>query len=274
VSFLDVLGSRIRSAVPAGSVQDEDTRGLFRMYAVLLLAKGDATTAADVHNAWCAWMADRQPRHESLVPFEELSVEQRTQDAAFVSAIRVTATSSRLPDAPIDDALFDAELFPKGTPVTEEERGRMFELYKLMVASSEGLVARRQGVNTFFLTINGAILTAAGLVLGSGAHNRFEAAGLVVLSCAGAILALAWKSLIVSFGQLNRGKFKVINRMELEFPAAIYLAEWNALGSGNDRKRYQTFTSREIWTPWAFFAVHAFAAAVELVIAIGVWTPG
>jgi hypothetical protein len=167
----------------------------------------------------------------------------------------------------------DPDLFPNGLPSNEEERSRLFELYKIMVASSEALVARRQGVNTFFLTINGAVLSAAGLVLGSGTHNRVEAAGLTVLSIAGGMLALAWISLIKSFGQLNTGKFKVINRIEQEFPAAIYLAEWKALGEGKDRSKYLTFTSREVWTPWAFFIVYVIAVVAELAVVVGWWQP-
>ena len=163
---------------------------------------------------------------------------------------------------------FDSNLFPRGLPKTQEDRDRLFELYKIMVASSEGLVARRQGVNTFFLTINGAILTAAGLVLGLKGHNRVEAGGLIVLSIAGAILALAWRSLLTSFGQLNTGKFRVINRIEQEFPAAIYLAEWKALGEGKDRRKYRTFTSREVWAPWAFFGIHALAVVAEALVVL------
>lgn len=168
----------------------------------------------------------------------------------------------------------DPDLFPNGLPTNEEERNRLFELYKIMVASSEGLVARRQGVNTFFLTINGAILTSAGLVLGSRGPDQIVAAGLLVLSLAGAILAVAWRSLIRSFGQLNTGKFRVINRIEKEFPAAIYLAEWKALGEGTDRRKYLPFTSREVWTPWAFLVVHVLAAVVEVVVVMGWWKLG
>jgi hypothetical protein len=47
----------------------------------------------------------------------------------------------------------DATHFPNGIPASEPDLARTVELYKLMVASSESLVARRQGVNTFFLTI-------------------------------------------------------------------------------------------------------------------------
>src|SRR5437016_2444721 len=107
-------------------------------------------------------------------------------------------------------------LLPSGSPTTPEERSEFFELYRIMVASSEALVGRRQGVNTFFLTMNGLLLTAVGLVLRGGSHGhiRLAASAVCVIALAGGTLCIAWRSLIVSFGQLNTGKFAIINRME------------------------------------------------------------
>lgn len=167
----------------------------------------------------------------------------------------------------------DANLFPSGLPTQQADLERVFELYKMMVASSEALVGRRQGVNTFFLTINGAILTAIGLILSNGGGQRLQAAGLIVLALTGAILALAWKSLINSFGQLNTGKFAVINRMEELLPAAIYAAEWKALGEGGTPSIYRTFTSREVWTPWVFFVVYVITVILAATVTFGLWVP-
>lgn len=168
---------------------------------------------------------------------------------------------------------FDDDLYPHGLPTVEEERQRLFELYKIMVASSEALVGRRQGVNTFFLTINGALLTAVGLLLSNGQDQQLQAAGLLVLGVTGCILSLAWNSLILSFGQLNKGKFAVINRMEQDLPAAIFLAEWKALGEGTKPSVYRTFTSREVWAPRVFLGVYVITSALSLVVAIGLWSP-
>jgi hypothetical protein len=182
-------------------------------------------------------------------------------------------TAANPPVPPPTSSLSDTDLFPHGVPTADKDLDRLFELYKLMVGSSETLVSRRQGVNTFFLTINGAVLTAVGLILSSGGSQRLLAAGLMVLTVTGIILAQAWRSLINSFGQLNTGKFAVINRIEQVFPAAIYLAEWKALGEGRDSSKYRTFTSREVWTPWAFTAVYGFATLLEGAVAVGLWSP-
>lgn len=171
-----------------------------------------------------------------------------------------------------DQDSFDTTLFPQGKPTSEAGIQQTIDLYKLMVASSESLVARRQGVNTFFLTINGAILTAVGLLIGNQADPKLQAIGLTVLTVTGAILALAWKSLIRSFGQLNTGKFAVINRIETILPAAIYLAEWKALEEGRNPRKYRSFTSREVWTPWTFFAIYCISALIAVLVATGAVT--
>ncbi|WP_204742209.1 RipA family octameric membrane protein [Glaciihabitans arcticus] len=167
-----------------------------------------------------------------------------------------------------DDSI-DKVLFPAGIPESEGDIRLTFELYKIMVASSEGLVARRQGVNTFFLTLNGAALTACGLILSTAQTGPHKALALLALTVTGAILAHAWRSLLVSFGQLNTGKFVVINRLEQLFPAAIFFAEWQALGQGKQPEKYRTFTSREMWTPLAFFWIYVIASIVEALVWVG-----
>jgi len=91
--YLDDLAEAIRRAVPRNALPQGDTAGLFRTYAVLLLAKGELVTPADVHNAWVAWMADKDSSHESLVPFEDLDAETQAEDSPYLLAIRSVAHS-------------------------------------------------------------------------------------------------------------------------------------------------------------------------------------
>jgi hypothetical protein len=91
MTYLDVLADEIRRAVPSDALPNEDTSSLFRMYAVLLLAKGQEVAREDVHNAWVAWMLDRGETHESLVPFAELSAETQAEDSPFMVAVRSVA---------------------------------------------------------------------------------------------------------------------------------------------------------------------------------------
>lgn len=175
------------------------------------------------------------------------------------------SAACQAPNVATTDSI-DSCLFPHGVPTDAKDIDRMFELYKIMVASSEALVGRRQGVNTFFLSINGAILTAAGLILGTGNDGQVKAAGLMILAVTGAILAGAWNSLLLSFGQLNAGKFEVINRIEKLFPVAIFEAEWNALKEGKDPKTYRTFSSREVWPPRTLLGLYLISIGTAVAV--------
>ena len=62
---------------------------------------------------------------------------------------------------------------------------------------------------------------------------------MIVLAIAGAALCWAWRSLIISFGQLNTGKFRIINEMEQSLAASIFAAEWEALERGKNPKVYR-----------------------------------
>ncbi len=73
-----------------------DTTALFRLYAVLALAKGQRVAAQDVHNAWVAWMSERDPDHRSIRPFSELDEATRHSDAPFLIAIRDVAAERQV----------------------------------------------------------------------------------------------------------------------------------------------------------------------------------
>jgi hypothetical protein len=164
-------------------------------------------------------------------------------------------------------------LMPAGPPESPNTRNEFFELYKIMVASSEALVARRQAVNTFFLTINGLLLTAIGLFVRGGGHLRLHSVGVLILAIAGFVICFAWRSLIISFGQLNTGKFKVIIEMEGLLAASVFAAEWEALEHGTNPKVYRTFTSREIYVPILLALLYVLAAVLSAIIVAGWWNP-
>jgi hypothetical protein len=93
MNYLEKLAQDIKAAVPSDAVPNGDNTDLFVLYASLLLAKGSSVTAADVHNAWAAWMTARgQGDHQSVVPFEQLSPEVQQEDSPFLTAIRQVAS--------------------------------------------------------------------------------------------------------------------------------------------------------------------------------------
>jgi hypothetical protein len=95
MAYLDQTAASIRKEVPQEILPDEDgLDGLFRLYALLARAKGEAVSAEDVHDAWVVWMLERGEEHESLVPFDQLDRETQHEDDPFVRAIRTVAARS------------------------------------------------------------------------------------------------------------------------------------------------------------------------------------
>ncbi len=126
------------------------------------------------------------------------------------------------------------------------------ELYKIMVASSEQLIQRRQITNGFFITIIGAIVGASGFVIKEKIVTDSTVLVLILPIVIGLLMCRSWRNLIQNYGRLNTGKFKVIHMLEQQMGAKIFAAEWIALGKGLRKEKYQSFTSTEQNVPNLF----------------------
>jgi hypothetical protein len=91
MNYIDDLAQKVRSYVPDDSLPEGDVGLLFRLYALLVLVKGQTVTSADVHNAWAVWMTGEDPEHPALRPFTDLPSDKREEDQIFVDAIRSVA---------------------------------------------------------------------------------------------------------------------------------------------------------------------------------------
>jgi hypothetical protein len=90
-NYITELADAIRNKVDPDLLADEESDGLFRLYAVLALAKGAGVTAEDVHNAWAAWMSGRAPDHKAIRPYSALAPGVKQEDQPFLDAIRTVA---------------------------------------------------------------------------------------------------------------------------------------------------------------------------------------
>jgi hypothetical protein len=90
-SYIADIADDIQAAVPPKSLPAGDTDELFLIYALLALAKGVDVEARDIHNAWAAWMSTKDPHHESIVPYEDLSPDVRREDDPYLAAVRSVA---------------------------------------------------------------------------------------------------------------------------------------------------------------------------------------
>ena len=158
----------------------------------------------------------------------------------------------------------DEIVFHGRTSFDQRELEVLMEQYRLFVDTSERLVARRQVVNTFFLSVNTLALSAVGLVAREVQTSPLAAIGVVAISIAAIMLCVAWKTLVRSYAQLNRGKFAVIDRLEDRLPAALFRAEWAALGEGKDPKNYKPFTHTEALISNIFMVIYGLTALLTV----------
>lgn len=100
MNYLDLLAAEIQRAADSEATPPDEDLPLYRLYAVLLLAKGQAVTAEDVHNAWVAWASEHDPDSPSLKPFKELSPGTQRRDEPYVAAIHKVAAKLRSGDQP------------------------------------------------------------------------------------------------------------------------------------------------------------------------------
>lgn len=138
-----------------------------------------------------------------------------------------------------------------------ESQKLLLEEYKLLLQTSESLILRRQAMNTFFLTANGVLISMLGIITGAKIESNYLYIYYCAFALVGILLCLSWKSLLVSYGQLNTGKFEVLNRLEQFLPVSIFRAEWIALGEGKNKKKYRSFTKSEKRIPRLFLILYS-----------------
>lgn len=137
----------------------------------------------------------------------------------------------------------------------QEYKSHLLEQYKLFVEMADRISARRQSTNSFFLSINTAIIALVGYInFGGQSGSSYY----WLVSLAGMALCFMWYRLIRSYKDLNSAKFAVIHEMEAELPVSPYDSEWEKVQRGTNKKLYLPFTHIEVYIPWVFFVIHGF----------------
>lgn len=150
------------------------------------------------------------------------------------------------------------EMIRGADPATygENYQSHALELFKLYLAGTEGISAKRQTANAFFVTLNSAIIGFVGYVESADLMARDEI-WFSLVSVAGAVLSYFWYRMVRSYRSINSAKFAVINAVEKSLPLRLYDAEWELVGRGKDARKHLPFTKVEMAVPWVFFALHS-----------------
>ncbi|MCC8362840.1 hypothetical protein LK996_07090 [Lysobacter sp. A6] len=138
-------------------------------------------------------------------------------------------------------------------PHNDKWYSHLLDQYKLYVEMADRISARRATANSYFLSVNSAILAFVGYLTSKGSDDF-----LWLLAVAGVTLAYFWRALIQSYKNLNTAKWLVVHRIEKRLPISPYDAEWDAMGRGKNPKLYRPLTHIEVAVPIVFMVLHAF----------------
>ena len=98
-----------------------------------------------------------------------------------------------------------------------------------MVSSTEKVTDARMKVNNLFFTITSSILSVAFVLGKTYSFNYLSVLAMVILTALALLTTYFWEKLISSYGKLNTGKFKVIDRIEKELRTNMFEEEWRIL---------------------------------------------
>jgi hypothetical protein len=139
----------------------------------------------------------------------------------------------------------------------EAYQGAILEQYKVYVEMADRISNRRGLTNTFFLTLNSAVLTLFG-TFWKDRPADISTWALILLLAVALGQTGAWWFIVRSYRQLNTAKYKVVGILEERLPASPYWsAEWTALGKGKDPRVYLPLTHVEQWVPVLFASIYA-----------------
>ena len=124
------------------------------------------------------------------------------------------------------------------------------EIYKICVEMADRISARRERMNSFFLTVNAVLL-------GGLAHGGLNNNIIWALPLFGVFFCCVWCALIKSYKTLNLEKFKVIHSIERHLPWRPYIAEWGNLQSEDGGcTAYYLFSLLEKYATWILLTLH------------------
>ena len=128
------------------------------------------------------------------------------------------------------------------------------EQYRIYIHVFNTASERRLRSNEFFLGINTAIIGILGYLQLKGPIEK--PMFFLMVPFLGIAICYCWHRIIRTYRQLDRAKFSVIHSAERKLPLALFETEWEILGKGKDRKKYQPFSNTEMIIPIIFTVLY------------------
>lgn len=173
--------------------------------------------------------------------------------------------------APSNGKAIDQILFPQGTEFCQSEKLALLDYYKLVAEHMEQLANRRQNLNSFFLSVNSALMAGVGVIAKESfeqtmvhKHALFGPSILMaVLSVTGLIICRNWGALITSYARMVQADSIVAEHLEKFMLVAIATAQARLHGTD-----YVSVARVEARIAHAFMAIYFIVALITISIII------
>jgi len=137
---------------------------------------------------------------------------------------------------------------------TETARGDIdqntaLEQWKFYGQSTDQVSNRRLKNNRFYLRLLIALLGVAGI---GGKLGFITPIGILFIGAIGLPFCVLWTFHILSYKQLNSGKYRVLWQIAEDLPYDPFQMEWDRLKQGDEPDVYIKHTTVEVWWPRVF----------------------
>jgi hypothetical protein len=156
-------------------------------------------------------------------------------------------SSPKIDKSGLFNEILDGQVYPHN----EKWYAHLLDQYKLYVEMADRISSRRATANSYFLSVNSAILAFVGYLTSKDSIDY-----LWLLAFAGVTLSYFWRALIQSYCNLNTAKWLVVHQIEKRLPISPYDAEWEAMGRGKNPVLYKPITHIEVGVPLVFMVLH------------------
>jgi hypothetical protein len=129
------------------------------------------------------------------------------------------------------------------------DQNAALEQWKFYGQSTHQVSNRRLKNNRFYLRLLIALLGVAGI---GGKLGFITPVGILFIGAIGLPFCILWAFHILSYKQLNSGKYRVLWQMAEHLPYGPFQMEWDRLKEGEESDVYIKHTTVEIWWPRVF----------------------
>ena len=144
-----------------------------------------------------------------------------------------------------------------------DDRNPKLTIFELYLGTAEKVSDRRAQANTWMLSVNSAIVALYGYLQADKMPipNLQKPLGLWAIPAAGAIVSVAWASLLTSYRKLNHAKFAVLQELESGLVDVAPFKKEEELYKKDGRK---SLSDVELWIPGCFLILYLFLFGANL----------